>query len=53
MVVLYIVISVVSLAVLYGVIRLATTHALRSHSIWVHEDGVALAIAKRNAAQAD
>ena len=53
MVVLYIVATVVGLIVLYGVIRLAVTHSLRSHSVWTHEGGVTKAITKRDAAQAD
>lgn len=53
MIVLYVIAAVVALFVLYAVIRLATTHALRAHSMWAHEGGVAKAIAKRDAAQAD
>ena len=49
----YVVGGLVSLAVLYLVIRLATTHALQSHAVWVEEGGVAKAIAKRDAALAD
>ena len=49
----YIIGAIVSLIALYIVVRLAATHALRSHSVWAHEDGVAKAIAKREAAQAD
>lgn len=52
-VLVYIVGAVAALVVLYVIIRLAATHALRSHSVWVYEDGVAQAIAKRDAAQAD
>jgi hypothetical protein len=40
--------ALVSLLVLYAIIRIAATHALREHSIWVHEGGVAKAIAKRD-----
>lgn len=41
--------GLVSLVVLYATIRLAATHALNSHAVWVYEDGVAKAIAKREA----